>query len=178
MVVIRGSVPIGPALSRVTLSSMSIVKSMIGAELAVGDTSSCNVAVAVDVDPDVDVGWTSANLLSSEFGASPCQMSLLSSNGKESITTSIVVPEGAAGDFVDAENDLGASVAGLGEEEAATVAIETMSGPGLVMLALLLLWSPLVAGSIGVSIVLVDTEVGKDSVSMLIRSLSLAFGPS
>lgn len=145
MVASRGSVlSIGPIVSKVVSSSMSIVRSIVGTEVGAGDTSCSDVTTVVDVDvdvgvdvevDDVDVDWTSANLLSSVFGARPIQASsLVSSDGKDSIATPVVAVEEAIGDFVCAEVHPGSivaadvAVAGSGDD-GAMVASVTVSAP-------------------------------------------------
>lgn len=135
MVVTRGSVlSMDPIVSKVVSSSISIVRSMVGAEVGAGDTSCSDVTTVVDVDVEVDVDWTSAN--SSAFAARPIQTSSLdSSNGKESIATPVVAVEEAIDVFVCAEEHpvsivaaVAVAVAG-GRDDAATVAMETVSAP-------------------------------------------------
>lgn len=129
-------------VSKVLSSSMSIVRSMVGAEAGAGDASCSDVVAVVDVDvgvdvdvdvDDVDVDWTSANLLSFAFSARPIRMlSLVSSNGKEPTAILAVAVEGAIDDLLCAEEHPGSIVAAVvavagGGDEGAIVAIETVS---------------------------------------------------
>lgn len=103
-------------VSKVLSSSMSIVRSMVGAEAGAGDASCSDVVAVVDVDVgvDVDVDWTSANVLSIAFSARPIRMlSLVSSNGKEPTAILAIAVEGAIDDLLCAEEHPGSIVAAV-----------------------------------------------------------------